>query len=78
MDPQHWDDEPFEVIVSNHHIRPDGQEIIRVLINDQRFSPPERLLKSKADHVYHALIVMVDTSGTAAIVCFPGVLYRGG
>jgi len=80
-DPLHWDDEPFEAIVSNppYSIKwaGDGNPI---LINDPRFSPAGVLApKSKADlaFIMHSLSWLA-TSGTAAIVCFPGVLYRGG
>ena len=79
--PLHWDDEPFEAIVSNppYSIKWAGDEN-PLLINDQRFSPAGVLApKSKADlaFVMHSLSWLA-TSGTAAIVCFPGVLYRGG
>ncbi|RYZ26543.1 MAG: type I restriction-modification system subunit M, partial [Chitinophagaceae bacterium] len=80
-DPKHWDDEPFDAIVSNppYSIRWEG-DANPLLINDPRFSPAGVLApKSKADlaftlHMLHWL----STSGTAAIVEFPGVLYRGG
>lgn len=80
-DPRHWDDEPFDAIVSNppYSIRWAG-DADPLLINDPRFSPAGVLApKSKADlaftlHMLHWL----STSGTAAIVEFPGVLYRGG
>jgi type I restriction enzyme M protein len=80
-DPLHWDDEPFEAIVSNppYSIRWDGDGNA-VLINDPRFSPAGVLApKSKADlaFIMHSLSWLA-TSGTAAIVCFPGVMYRGG
>ncbi|HBC31915.1 MAG TPA: type I restriction-modification system subunit M [Clostridiales bacterium] len=81
IDPLHWDDEPFEAIVSNPPYsikwKGDGDPI---LINDPRFSPAGVLApKSKADlaFIMHALSWLA-TSGTAAIVCFPGVMYRGG
>ncbi len=81
LDPAHTDDGPFEAIVSNppYSIRWDG-DANPILINDERFSPAGVLApKSKADlaftlHMLHAL----DTNGVAAIVEFPGVLYRGG
>jgi type I restriction enzyme M protein len=81
IDPKHWDDEPFDAIVSNppYSIKWDG-DTNPLLINDPRFSPAGVLApKSKADlaftlHMLHWL----STSGTAAIVEFPGVLYRGG
>lgn len=81
LDPKHWDDEPFDAIVSNppYSIKWEGDDN-PVLINDPRFSPAGVLApKSKADlaftmHMLHWL----STDGTAAIVEFPGVLYRGG
>ena len=80
-DPLHEDDEPFEAIVSNppYSIKWDG-DANPLLINDPRFSPAGVLApKSKADlaFIMHCLSWLA-TSGTAAIVCFPGVLYRGG
>ena len=79
--PQHWDDEPFEVIVSNppYSIKWKGEDD-PVLINDPRFSPAGVLApKSKADFAFimHSLSWLA-TNGTASIVCFPGILYRGG
>ncbi len=78
-DPQHWDYEPFEAIVSNppYSIKWEG-DANPLLINDPRFAPAGVLApKSKADlaftmHILHWLSV----NGTAAIVQFPGVLYR--
>ena len=80
-EPQHWDDEPFEAIVSNppYSIHWEG-DANPVLINDPRFSPAGVLApKSKADlaFIMHCLS-WLSASGAAAIVCFPGVLYRGG
>ncbi len=80
-EPLHWDDEPFEVIVSNppYSIKWDG-DANPILINDLRFSPAGVLApKSKADlaFIMHSLSWLA-TKGTAAIVCFPGVMYRGG
>jgi type I restriction enzyme M protein len=79
--PLHWDDEPFEAIVSNppYSIKWEGDND-PILINDQRFSPAGVLApKSKADlaFIMHSLSWLAP-SGTAAIVCFPGILYRGG
>lgn len=78
--PQHWDDEPFEVIVSNppYSIKWVGDDN-PILINDPRFAPAGVLApKSKADlaFVMHSLSWLA-TNGTAAIVCFPGIMYRG-
>ena len=79
--PIHENDEPFEVIVSNppYSIRWDG-DANTILINDPRFSPAGVLApKSKADlaFIMHCL-AWLATNGAAAIVCFPGVMYRGG
>ena len=80
-EPQHWDDEPFEVIVSNppYSIKWEG-DANPLLINDPRFSPAGVLApKSKADlaFIMHSLSWLAN-NGAAAIVCFPGVMYRGG
>ena len=80
-DPVHWDDQPFEAIVSNppYSINWEGDSN-SLLIDDPRFSPAGVLApKGKADlaftmHILHWLA----TNGTAAIVEFPGVMYRGG
>lgn len=79
--PQHWDDEPFELIVSNppYSIKWAGDDN-PLLINDPRFSPAGVLApKGKADlaFIMHALSWLAP-NGTAAIVCFPGIMYRGG
>lgn len=79
--PAHWDDEPFELIVSNppYSIKWEGDDN-PLLINDPRFSPAGVLApKSKADMAFimHSLSWLA-ANGTAAIVCFPGILYRGG
>ena len=79
--PQHWDDEPFELIVSNppYSIKWAGDDN-PLLINDPRFSPAGVLApKSKADlaFIMHSLSWLA-ANGTAAIVCFPGIMYRGG
>jgi type I restriction enzyme M protein len=81
MHPAHLDDEPFEAIVSNppYSIKWDGKDN-PLLINDPRFEPAGVLApKSAADlaftlHILSALAV----NGTAAIVEFPGVMYRSG
>lgn len=79
--PKHWDDEPFELIVSNppYSIKWAGLDDA-TLINDPRFAPAGVLApKSKADlaFIMHSLSWLAS-SGTAAIVCFPGIMYRGG
>lgn len=81
ISPQHWDDEPFELIVSNppYSIKWEGDEN-PLLINDPRFAPAGVLApKSKADMAFimHSLSWLAN-DGTAAIVCFPGIMYRGG
>ncbi len=81
IEPQHWDDEPFEVIVSNppYSIKWEGSDNA-LLINDPRFAPAGVLApKSKADlaFIMHSLSWLA-TDGTASIVCFPGIMYRGG
>jgi type I restriction enzyme M protein len=78
--PLHWDDEPFEAIVSNppYSIKWDG-DANPLLINDPRFSPAGVLApKRYADlaFIMHSL-AWLSTNGTAAIVCFPGIMYRG-
>lgn len=81
LDPQHWDDEPFEAIVSNppYSIKWEG-DANPLLINDERFAPAGVLApKSKADLAFTMHILSwLAINGTAAIVEFPGVLYRGG
>lgn len=81
ISPKHWDDEPFEVIVSNppYSIKWEGDDN-SLLINDPRYSPAGVLApKSKADFAFimHSLSWLA-TNGTASIVCFPGILYRSG
>ena len=81
ISPQHWDNEPFEVIVSNppYSIKWAGDEN-PLLINDPRFAPAGVLApRGKADlaFIMHSLS-WLKTNGTAAIVCFPGIFYRGG
>lgn len=81
ISPQHWDDEPFELIVSNppYSIKWAGKSN-PLLINDPRYSPAGVLApESKADMAFimHSLSWLAS-NGTAAIVCFPGIMYRGG
>lgn len=79
--PQYGDEKPFDAIVSNppYSINwiGDGDP---TLINDDRFAPAGVLApKSKADFAFvlHALSYL-SSKGRAAIVCFPGIFYRGG
>ena len=81
INPRHWDEEPFELIVSNppYSIKWAGDDN-PLLINDPRFSPAGVLApKSKADlaFIMHSLSWLAP-NGSAAIVCFPGIMYRGG
>lgn len=77
--PQHWDDEPFEVIVSNppYSIKWVGDDN-GLLINDPRYSPAGVLApKGNADYAFimHSLSWLA-TNGVASIVCFPGIFTR--
>ena len=80
-DPQFGDDKPFDAIVSNppYSVNWIGSDD-PTLINDDRFAPAGVLApKSKADFAFvlHALSYL-SSRGRAAIVCFPGIFYRGG
>ena len=79
--PQFGDEKPFDAIVSNppYSIKWIGNDD-PTLINDDRFAPAGMLApKSKADFAFvlHALSYL-SSKGRAAIVCFPGIFYRGG
>jgi type I restriction enzyme M protein len=80
-EPKHWDDEPFDAIVSNppYSINWEG-DANPLLINDPRFEPPGVLApKSYADLAFTMhMLSWLSVDGTAAIVEFPGVMYRGG
>ncbi|MGL4411176.1 MAG: type I restriction-modification system subunit M [Bacteroidales bacterium] len=81
LDPQFGDDKPFDAIVSNppYSVNWIGSDD-PTLINDERFAPAGVLApKSKADFAFvlHALSYL-SAKGRAAIVCFPGIFYRGG
>lgn len=80
-DPKHWDFEPFQAIVSNppYSIKWAGKND-PVLINDPRFAPAGVLAPpSKADLAFTMHVLSwLAVDGTAALVQFPGVLYRGG
>lgn len=80
-DPHFIDDKPFDAIVSNppYSVNWVGSDD-PTLINDDRFAPAGVLApKSKADFAFvlHALNYL-SSKGRAAIVCFPGIFYRGG
>ena len=80
-EPAHWDDEPFEMIVSNppYSIKWEGKNN-PLNINDPRFAPAGVVAPaSKADLAFTMhMLSWLSADGTAAIVEFPGVLYRGG
>jgi len=81
INPHHWDDEPFDAIVSNPPYSTNWEgDSNPLLINDPRFSPAGVLApKSKADLAFTMhMLSWLSTVGTAAIVEFPGVLYRSG
>ena len=81
LEPKHWDEEPFEAICSNppYSIQWEGDSN-PLLINDPRFAPAGILApRSKADLAFTMhMLSWLAANGTAAIVEFPGVLYRGG
>jgi len=81
INPHFGDDKPFDAIVSNppYSVNWIGNDD-PTLINDDRFAPAGVLApKSKADFAFvlHALSYL-SSKGRAAIVCFPGIFYRGG
>lgn len=81
IEPQFGDDKPFDAIVSNppYSVKWIGSDD-PTLINDDRFAQAGVLApKSKADFAFvlHALSYL-SSKGRAAIVCFPGIFYRGG
>ncbi|WP_232321349.1 type I restriction-modification system subunit M [Picosynechococcus sp. PCC 7117] len=80
-DPHFGDEKPFDAIVSNppYSVKWIGKDD-PTLINDDRFAPAGVLApKSKADFAFvlHCLSYL-SSKGRAAIVCFPGIFYRGG
>ncbi len=81
INPKHSDEEPFDAIVSNppYSIRWEGRAN-PLLIDDPRFSPAGVLApRSKADLAFTMhMLSSLSTDGTAAIVQFPGTLYRSG
>ncbi len=81
LKPQHMQDAPFDAIVSNppYSLKWEGKENT-ILINDERYAPAGVLApKSAADLAFTMhMLWHLSERGTAAIVEFPGVLYRGG
>ena len=81
LKPQHMDDAPFDAIVSNppYSLKWEGKDNT-ILINDERYAPAGVLApKSAADLAFTMhMLWHLSEKGTAAIVEFPGVLYRGG
>ena len=81
LKPQHKDFAPFDAIVSNppYSLKWQGKDN-PILINDERYAPAGVLApKSAADLAFTMHILWhLSEQGTAAIVEFPGVLYRGG
>lgn len=81
LNPQFGDEKPFDAIVSNPpYSIPWIGNGDPTLINDVRFAPAGVLApKSKADFAFvlHVLSYL-SSRGRAAIVCFPGIFYRGG
>jgi type I restriction enzyme M protein len=81
VEPEFIDDKPFDAIVSNppYSVKWVGSDD-PTLINDDRYAPAGVLApKSKADFAFvlHCLSYL-SPKGRAAIVCFPGIFYRGG
>lgn len=79
-DPKHWNDEPFDAIVSNppYSIKWAGKSN-PILINDERFAPAGVLApENYADLAFTMhMLSWLSPKGIAAIVEYPGILYRG-
>lgn len=81
INPQHWDDMPFDAIVCNppysHKWAGDSNPL---LINDPRFAPAGVLAPKNYEDFAFILHCLnwLSANGTAAIVCWPGIMYRGG
>ena len=79
--PNHWDDEPFDAIVSNPpYSKKWAGKDNPLLINDERYSPAGILAPKKYSDLAFTMHMLswLSEKGTAAIVEFPGVLYRKG
>ena len=81
LKPQHMQDAPFDAIVSNppYSLKWEGKDN-PLLINDERYAPAGVLAPKSAADLAFAMHMLwhLSEQGTAAIVEFPGVLYRGG
>lgn len=81
LKPQHMDEAPFDAIVSNppYSLNWDGKDN-PLLINDERYAPAGVLAPRKFSDLAFTMHMLwhLSEKGTAAIVEFPGVLYRGG
>lgn len=81
INPQHWDEVPFDAIVCNppysHKWVGDGNPL---LINDPRFAPAGVLAPKAYEDFAFVLHCLnwLPANGTAAIVCWPGIMYRTG
>lgn len=81
ISPQHWDEVPFDAIVCNppysHKWVGDGDPL---LINDPRFAPAGVLAPKAYEDFAFVLHCLnwLSANGTAAIVCWPGIMYRTG
>jgi len=81
INPQHWDEVPFDAIVCNppYSHKWDGDSN-PLLINDPRFAPAGVLAPKNYEDFAFILHCLhwLSANGTAAIVCWPGIMYRGG
>ena len=81
IDPKHWEDQPFDAIVSNppYGLNWESNEN-PLLINDERFAPAGVLApKSDADYAFVMhMLYWLSSDGTAAFVESPGILFRSG
>lgn len=81
INPQHWDEMPFDAIVCNP---PYSHKWVGsdnpLLINDPRFAPAGVLAPKNYEDFAFILHCLhwLSANGTAAIVCWPGIMYRGG
>ena len=81
LDPKHWEDQPFDAIVSNPPYGLQWESNSNpLLINDERFAPAGVLApKSDADYAFVMhMLYWLSSDGVAAFVESPGILFRGG